>query len=381
MKRFNAIIISSLLKRKPFFPFHSFEVNIMLNFNQKIKNFLRLTCREFMGMVVSIPLFTVILGAQNDFDTRKKIDVPEPIYGCYFGSKILLQDEHLLISAPGYPDGSSFGAVYAYSFKDGLPVLRQKITNESGYSGEYFGQEMAIDGTVLAVSGGYRGRDVYIYRYNGFTWVKEQTLNWEGEYSFGYKVSVSGDRMVVGTYPNDCPANRAFVYRYNGTEWEMETILQPEGDPEIPEIGFGRGVAIDGKTLAIGAPDEGGDFRGRIHLFEYDGAIWQPTDVISTNQSGIGESIELSSDLLVMGNPWAGIITIYRRIGNEWMFEQDITPSSADFWSNDGSHISISNDMIAVGIGPYEGSVNQVYLFKYERNRWDEKYVFTEDDF
>ena len=75
-----------------------------------------------------------------------------------------------------------------------------------------------------------------------------------------------------------------FVYHYNGTAFGFHsTISSP-----APNIDFGFAVALssDGSQLAIGAPDDQGE--GRVHMYLWDGAKYAPDQILDSNESGLG---------------------------------------------------------------------------------------------
>ena len=62
----------------------------------------------------------------------------------------------------------------------------------------------------------------------------------------------------------------AYVFRYDGGEWlETQKLLASDGGG-----GFGRGVAIDGNTMWIGAnghSDADAPGTGAVYVFQSDG--------------------------------------------------------------------------------------------------------------
>ena len=71
--------------------------------------------------------------------------------------------------------------------------------------------------------------------------------------NFGFAVDIDGDTLVVGA-PTESEGfrSRAFVYRRNGNgEFvRVAELIPPDANAAT---GFGRSVAIDGSTIAVGS--------------------------------------------------------------------------------------------------------------------------------
>ena len=333
-------------------------------------------------------MIPVILTGQEDFDSRRIL--PPPVqafpYGD-FGGQVVKQGETMLISTPIYNDG--WGAVDYYRFKDGRPEHMQTILTGTGDFGENFGSCIALDGDVAVIGTSNARAMVYVYRFDGFNWVQEQILSAQDEIRFGSSVDVSGDRIIVGSAPYEGTeiGNKAYIFKYDGSQWVLEKVLYADGYPNV-DYYFGYNALIDGNTVVVASPrDGGGDFPGAVHIYEFDGSEWQRVYSIYASlfeTSDIGYSMALQDDLLLIGNinynNYSGAIEVFRRTGQQWNYEEQIIPEEPTEWAGFGVNISIDNDMIAVSDGA-EISTYSVYLYRYERNHWQEKYIFQEPDY
>ncbi len=327
----------------------------------------------------------VLLIAQEEYDSRQILQPPSEDY-YDFGKRVIRDGETIMVGAPIYGDG--YGRVEVYQFKDGRVTHQQTLSPEGPHNNQQFGEIIALDGPV-AVIGQERFREVLVYHFDGYAWQHEHTLSVEGEYGFGYSVDISGDRIIVGARANDCPGNKAFIYKYNGTAWELETILEPEELQEGDDFRFGWTVLMDRNRAAVTAPTEshGGDCRGTIHTYEYNGSSWQETDLIWICDFDMwgydyGYTVVLEEDLLAIGNTYynnhQGAIEVLRRMDNQWVHEERIVAEDPSEWGMLGYYISIGNDIIIASEGG-EASDPRVMLFKYERNHWQQKYVFMDN--
>jgi len=63
-------------------------------------------------------------------------------------------------------------------------------------------------------------------------------------------------------------AGQAFLYRWTGSAWMPSELLDSD-DARTEAEGFGHAVAIDGRTVVVGAPkdDENGIDSGAAYVF------------------------------------------------------------------------------------------------------------------
>ena len=123
----------------------------------------------------------------------------------------------------------------------------------------------------------------YVFRFDGTSWVEEQVLtasDANDSDAFGHSVSVSGDTIVVGTTQHDCAAggNRCgatYVFRFDGNSWVEEQTLS-ESDASVKDL-RGQSVSVSRETIAVGAmwdDCEAGDWCGSVFVYRLKGASW-----------------------------------------------------------------------------------------------------------
>jgi hypothetical protein len=88
--------------------------------------------------------------------------------------------------------------------------------------------------------------------------------------NFGYAVSISGPRAVIGSPLHNEVGNNAgaaYVFRFDGTTWMEEAKLTPMD--LAPLDNFGHAVSMSGLTAVIGSPmhNEVGDNSGAAYAF------------------------------------------------------------------------------------------------------------------
>ena len=121
---------------------------------------------------------------------------------------------------------------------------------------------------------------------------------------FGYSVSISGDRAIVGAYGDDDAGDRsgsAYVYQWDGSGWVEQTKLTAS-DAASNDF-FGRSVSISGDRAIVGAhrDDDAGDRSGSAYTFDASPQLLG--DATLTNATGT-ETIEWSPSLANVTDWW-----------------------------------------------------------------------------
>ena len=89
--------------------------------------------------------------------------------------------------------------------------------------------------------------------------------------NFGYSVAISGTRVVVGTYLDDTgapDAGIAYLYDVSAATPEAPVATLSKTTHGFDDR-FGRSVAIDGKTIVVGTPndDTTREDKGAVYVF------------------------------------------------------------------------------------------------------------------
>jgi len=186
---------------------------------------------------------------------------------------------------------------------------------------------------------------------------------------FGISVAVDSSVgqgfLVVGAFRNDevqPDAGKAYVFERGVGAWsEMDEIFAPDGEASDR---FGFAVAIDGDTLAIGAPDArkdaGNPTAGAVYVFTYPGTgsqwIFQQKLTASDGVNGdaFGWAVDIQGDTIAVGalekGSGLGAAYAFARDGLGVWSEQGILADpegeAGDFL---GISVSVDGDTIAVG--------------------------------
>ncbi len=270
---------------------------------------------------------------------EQKIIASDGASNDFFGFSTAISDDRIVVGSPLDDDKASrSGAVYVYRLNSGTWVQEQKLVASDGAEEDMLGISVAIEENRI-VAGAYRDEhngirsgSAYVFGFDSGSgnWAFETKLTpldgMEADL-FGNSVSISADRIVVGTQFS----NYAYVFRRDNDTmlWVTEQKLQPSDGVSFSNFGFD--VAIAGDQLVVGAP--GGN---KVYLFEFDGAVgaWvQKQNLIATDASEFdqfGRSVTIAGDLIAVGSQGSAYIFRFTpdSDGDGVPDEQDQCPNS-----------------------------------------------------
>ncbi len=315
-----------------------------------------------------------------------------------FGSSVAVDGGTAVVGAPWA--SSNAGAAYVYTRTVTGWVVQQKLTPSDLASGGYFGQSVAISGDRLVVGAfnaftpttAYGGAAYVFARVNG-TWVPDAKLvapDGDSPDRFGLSVAISGNTTAVGAPWDDhgagVDAGSVYVFVLQGgtTSWALQQKLT--ASDAAPSNAFGSAVALEGDTLAAGAPSLGngsGTAPGAAYVFQRSGSAWTEQGRLTVpggaGGDGLGASVALSADTVVAGIPWAdaglGAAIVYTRSAGAWSQQARLTAAGAgDFF---GLGVAVSGDLALVG-APMDtylggGEAGSVFAFRRADGAWTQQ--------
>ncbi len=326
-----------------------------------------------------------------------------------FGFAVAIDGDTIVIGAsgeqsgvPGNPNDNSAddsGAAYVF-VRNGSAWTQQAYLKASNPGNvDYFGRSVAISGNTIVV-GAYNEDSgnpanpndnsatnagaAYVFVRNGSAWTQQAYLkagNVGAEDQFGRSVAISGDTIVVGApyedsgnpaNPNDNSANNAgaaYVFTRSGSTWTQRAYLKAA--TINPGDQFGYAVALNGNTLVVGAPGEGG--AGAAYVFTGSGATWTQQAFLRADNAGVGDYfgafVAVDGDILVVGAPGeasnnpadpannsapnAGAAYVFTRSDGNWTQRGYLKASNAQAEDLFGTSTAVSGDTVVVG-APYE---------------------------
>ncbi|WP_167883025.1 putative Ig domain-containing protein [Leptospira barantonii] len=279
-----------------------------------------------------------------------------------------------LTSAGDDDSASAAGAAYVFRRTGTTWALEAYLKAPNAEANDQFGCSVAISGDTIVV--GARAEDsvnstilhspftgltptgdddtalnsgaAYVFRRTGSTWALEAYLkapNIDAPHGdqFGTSVSISGDRIAVGTSlergglgviiqapapgfsgatDNDTASSSGAVYIFErtGSTWAWDAYIKAP-NPEASDL-FGGKIQIIGDTLLVGAA---GEDSGNTSIL----------NSLGTNLTSAGDDDSLSL---------SGAAYIFRKTGATWAFESYLKAPNADSSDQFGVALDLSED-------------------------------------
>lgn len=328
-----------------------------------------------------------------------------------FGTSVSINGEWVLVGAPTENNDNGLGAAYFFQLEGTSWVQKQKVTPSDIHGpifadGEWFGWSVAIDGewAIVGAPGlaqspsNYTDGSAYLFHLEGGVWVENDKIsagdgaNASFPNEFGYSVSISGDKAIVGAPKDDLDLDlvfgsqhgSAYIFHRNGTEWAQYGKITADVPAAYEQ--FGGSVSISGDWAIAGAKgnSDNGNESGAAYLFRWDGTEWIYYDKIFADAPAAGEHFgHCVSISAISGNECRAIAGteegeaayLFHWDGSTWA-PQLPRLTAADGQNGDkfGYCVSISGDMALVG-APYqtnEGSnfSGATYPFQWNGNEW-----------
>ena len=225
--------------------------------------------------------------------------------------------------------------------------------------------------------------------------------NTQGHESFGIGLSISGGTFVAGApsessgatgvngdqnNQNALYSGAAYVFTGAGQSWQQQAYLKASNTDA--DDAFGRAVAIDGDTIAVGAAWESSSARGiggdqtnndapgsgAVYIFERTGDAWAQTAYLKASNADAGDffgtSLAIQGDTLIVGaygessgsaDPTdnsasaAGAAYVFQRQAGVWTQTAYLKASNREAGDGFGGAVAIDGVMVVVGAGG-EGS-------------------------
>jgi hypothetical protein len=245
------------------------------------------------------------------------------------------------------------------------------------------GIAVAIDGSE-AVVGLFNA--AYVFNLQNGRWVQTATLSVSSQHAdpngrFGTSVAINGDRIVVGA-PGEgdglLEPGAAYLYSATGAanRTEIARLTAPAPPLSFPDAQFGTAVALDSRSIVVGAP---GDFGGgRVYAFRRDlsrGPVRYGEEALQSggvNTAGVGASLADSNGYVIAGAPdddrGEGAALVFAVGGIP--FEGGVQPEQGKLRVNEagpGAHVgrsvAISGGNAVVGAPNINGGRGAAYRF------------------
>ena len=240
------------------------------------------------------------------------------------------------------------------AFENSMPGYFK--ASNTGAADEFgFSVSLSGDGHTMAVGAPYENGNagaVYVFIYNGSTWVQEEYLKASdaaANDNFGFSVVLSEDGNILAVGANGATSNTGAVYvnSRSGSTWTQESVITASNAAGSDEFGFSLSLSDDGNSLVVGAIGEDSD-----------------ANAITTDGTGEGDNSAGS----------AGAAYMFLRSGGSWPQQAYVKASNSDPSDQFGWAVSLSGDGNTLAVGANkEGSEGAAYVFVFSGGIWTQQ--------
>ena len=329
-----------------------------------------------------------------------------------FGFSVSIDGDRMLVGSYQDDDaGESSGSAYIFRHDGSTWIQEAKITADDARLGDQFGWSVSLDGDLAIVGAIFddvrlsgmlftNSGSAYIFRREGTAWIQEARIIPADPATgvlFGYSVSISGNRAIVGTRfdaPAGFSSGSTYIFRREGTAWIQEAKIIPadlaSGDS------FGYSVSISGNRALIGArgDDDAGSGSGSAYIFRREGTAWIQEAKINAADAAtldrFGTSVSITGDRALVGTPGddhagsrSGSAYVFRRTGTTWSQETKLTASVATNNDQFGRSVSITGNRALIGasIHTFGGiEYGATHVFQRIGTAWVQEETLTPSD-
>ncbi len=263
------------------------------------------------------------------FGQVAKLTAPEEGENQGFAASVALSGNTLLVGAPGRD--SLAGVVYAFQ-RDAQGNWSAATRVAAGAEAwDRLGLALALEGDLALIGmpgpppfpnirARPRAGTALVFRRSAGGWTEVGRLEppaADSVRTFGSVLRLGDGVVLVGVPQAARNAGSVYEFRAEGGGWREAGRLVP-ATPEA-NARFGATLALDGATLAVGAPGAG-PRAGAVHLFDRTGDGWTPGPVLTAPDldasARLATTVVLSGRLLAAGAPGAGSAVVFAREGN-----------------------------------------------------------------
>jgi len=262
------------------------------------------------------------------------------------------------------------------------PPVGQQIVPDDRTAGDQFGISTAVDSSPTGgflVVGAFRNDDVapdagkaYVFERGVGAWSQMDELfapDGEGADRFGFAVAIDGDTLAIGAPDarkdaGNPTAGAVYVFTYPGTgsEWIFQQKLTATDG--VNGDAFGRAVAIDGDTIAVGAVEKDSGL-GAAYAFVRDGlGVWSQQAKLVDPGGEVGDffgiSVAIDGDTIAVGayrdtvttgvgDLEKGSVSLFTRSAGVWSFDEKVFSFGGTAFIEFGTSVALDANELAVG--------------------------------
>ena len=266
-------------------------------------------------------------------------------------------------------------------------MLEATLHDPGRTAGDDFGYETAVSDDVAVVGAPQRGTlegQAYLYVKGSHGWPTRPTVTLDDPAAtdddyFGFAVAVSHKTVVVGAFNTDGAQGAAYIYSKGTHGWPTEPTVTLQDPGATDEDGFGQSVAVEGKTLVVGA--FGADAaNGAAYVYEEGTSGWSTTPTLSldhpSDRAKFGGQIAIAGDTIAVGaymtDEDSGAAYLYVKGTSGWPTTPTTTISDPAATDDDyfPSAIALSGTTLVFGDYDADGNAGSAYIYSRGPSGW-----------
>lgn len=304
-----------------------------------------------------------------------------PAVNEYYGGSLSVDGGRALVGSDG--DYFGHGGCYVYNRNsDGSWSTNAFLTASDGVYGDVFGNAASLSGN-RALVGAYLRAEVgrasgaaYVFDYANGNWTQAAkivpadaaTADW-----FGYALALTGSTAAIGAPYADVGYSRSgavYIFDRAGSgAWSQTTKLTISEPGGVLNYIFGWAVALNGNTLAAGAPGYafGGQIfiPGYVYVFERSNGVWSQTARLGSSDGvwydTFGSAVAISGSTMLIGAPLrddacpsdpscqSGAAYVFDKISGVWTQTAKLVAPDALQGDVFGSSVALDGDLAVIG--------------------------------
>ena len=214
---------------------------------------------------------------------------------------------------------------------------------------------------------------------------------------FGYSVSISGDKAIVGAHGNDdaiSNSGSAYIFSLSNNTWS-QTAKITASDAALEDF-FGYSVAISGDKVIVGAFGDDDNYAnsGSSYIYVLTNGTWAQvaklTAADAAASDSFGQSVSISGDKAIVGARFnddnganSGSAYIFELTNGTWTQVVKLTAADAAAYDSFGESVSISGNKAIIGAyGDDDNGSNSgsAYIFELTNGTWAQVEKLTAAD-
>jgi hypothetical protein len=310
-----------------------------------------------------------------------------------FGTAVALSGDTFLAGAPGANSyaGISAGNAQLFALQAGDWEPAAILDFGNAYRNENFGSAVAASASRIVVAASsaparnpLEAGAVDIYERAPAGWTFDTRLRApSGARGFASSVAMSADTVAAGA-PLDDTSGAVYVFERGDGSWPLQARLDGGSAGADGNVNFGWSVALSGDRLAAGEPGRMTDSttHGLVRTFERAGTNWSAAGIVQAADGAVkdrfGIAVALDGDTLAIGAPGndvgieqdAGAVYVFVASGPAWSLQQKITAPTPATNNGFGAAIALVGDTLVIGARDEQSARGSAYAFARSAGTW-----------